>query len=125
MSFAFEIEVQKRYPVIRLEGSLIERYEAAGLLDEVDEYISSGQVTFVIDLKKLDYLNSSGLNVLLNVLTRTRNAGGEAIICNVSPKLKKLLIITKLDAVFSLATNKAMALKILNEKGKSTNEHGT
>jgi anti-sigma B factor antagonist len=125
MSFRFVVSTFNEFPIIKLEGNLIERVEAIELLAQVNEYLELGQTSLIIDLKKLDYLNSSGLNVLLNMLTRARNAGGEAVICNVSPKLSKLLVITKLDAVFSLASNQTEAHLILNNKGKSTHEHGT
>jgi anti-sigma B factor antagonist len=125
MSFRFEVATFNEFPIIKLEGNLIERVEAIELLAQVNEYLELGQTSLIIDLKKLDYLNSSGLNVLLNMLTRARNAGGEAVICNVSPKLSKLLVITKLDAVFSLASDQTEAHLILNNKGNSTHEHGT
>jgi anti-sigma B factor antagonist len=125
MAFKFKIDTHSEFPIIKLEGTLMERVEAIDLLATLNEYIELGQTSLIIDLKKLDYLNSSGLNVLLNMLTRARNAGGEAVICNVSQKLSKLLVITKLDAVFSLAANQIEAHQILNTKGNSTQNHGT
>lgn len=114
MSFDFTTEQKKTAVIIKPSGSLMERYEANELLDEIDDLLIEGNRYFVIDLKKLEYLNSSGLTVLLNILTKARNAGGEAIVCNVSTRLNKLLIMTRLDSVFTLAATQKEALQLLD-----------
>ena len=48
-------------------------------------------------------MNSSGLNVMINVLTKSRKAGGEVAIANVTKKIKELLIITKLNSFFNVS----------------------
>jgi anti-sigma B factor antagonist len=103
MPLEFGIDEQDGFPVIMLEGSLLERHEADDLLEEVKELIIEGNARIIIELSKLNYLNSSGLNVLLNILTKVRNADGEAVICGVNERLRTLLVITKLDAVFQIA----------------------
>jgi anti-sigma B factor antagonist len=105
MSLEFGINELDGFPVFELEGSLMERHEADDLLDEVNGFIAEGTTRVILELSKLNYLNSSGLNVLLNILTKMRNAGGEVVICGVNERLKTLLVITKLDAVFQLAKN--------------------
>jgi anti-sigma B factor antagonist len=102
MPLEFGINELDGFPVFELEGSLMERHEADDLLEEVNDLIAEGNTKVILELSKLDYLNSSGLNVLLNILTKMRNADGEAVICGVNDRLKKLLVITKLDAVFQL-----------------------
>jgi anti-sigma B factor antagonist len=103
MPLEFGIDELDGFPVILLEGSLLERHEADDLLEEVKELIEEGSTRIILELSKLNYLNSSGLNVLLNILTKVRNANGEAVICGVNERLRTLLVITKLDAVFQIA----------------------
>lgn len=103
MPLEFGIDELDGFPVVMLEGSLLERHEADDLLEEVKELIEEGSTRIIIELSKLNYLNSSGLNVLLNILTKVRNASGEAVICGVNERLRTLLVITKLDAVFQIA----------------------
>jgi anti-sigma B factor antagonist len=101
MKFDYEIEEENNLSVIFFQGNLIEKYEAENVLADVAELITEGKSNFIIDFKDFEYLNSSGLNVILNILTKSRIAGGETVICEVPDKLKKLFIITKLDAVFT------------------------
>jgi anti-sigma B factor antagonist len=113
MAFSFGIDELEGFPVLVLEGSIMERHEADDLLTEVDELIADGEMSMVIDLENLNYLNSSGLNVLLNILTKSRNSNGEVVICGVNERLKKLLVITKLDAVFQFSENCEAAVERL------------
>lgn len=113
MAFSFEIDEIENFAVFSLHGSLMERQEAQELLDEISEIIIDGRTRMILDLQHLDYLNSSGLNVLINLFTRARNANGEVVMCNINDKLQKLLVITKLDAVIQQTTNREEAAIML------------
>jgi len=101
----YTLENKDKITIIKLEGNLISEYENKALLDEVDEIISDNKSFFIIDLSKLENLNSSGLGGLITILTKSRKANGETYITNVSEKIKQLLIITKLNSVFNFAEN--------------------
>ena len=109
----FSIEAEQNVKVIHLTGSLISEYDSQGLLDEIAHCIEQGQSKFVIDLASLSSLNSSGLGVLINILTKARKAGGDAVIINVSETINKLLIITKLNSVFNFSGDLETAIKQL------------
>ncbi|HOY47752.1 MAG TPA: STAS domain-containing protein [Flavobacteriales bacterium] len=118
MAFSFELDESLAFPVFSLEGSLMERHEAQELLDETAELFAENKARIILDLQALDYLNSSGLNVLINIFTRARNAGGEVIMCNINDKLLRLLVITKLDAVIQQTKTTDEAIQVLSV-GKS------
>ncbi|MEZ5172757.1 MAG: STAS domain-containing protein [Bacteroidia bacterium] len=113
MAFEFGMDEEAGFPVLCLEGSLMEKHQAEDLMEEVQELLIEGSNNLILDLSNLNYLNSSGLNVLLNILTRARNAGGEVIISGVNERLKNLLVITKLNAVFQFSENPGEAVKRL------------
>jgi anti-sigma B factor antagonist len=118
MGFNFEIDQLSQATIIFFQGSLMEKYEAKELLTEVEECIAGNEVDFILDFENFNYLSSSGLAVLLGILTRSRSAGGDVVLVNVNEKLKKLLIITRLDNVFTTAESHENAALILSE-GKS------
>ena len=113
MAFTFEIEKEAAFPVLCLQGNLLERNEAQELLEETNDVIANETNKIIIDLEELDYINSSGLNVLLNIFTRVRNANGELVICHVNEKLKKLLVITKLHDVIKQTNSREEAATLL------------
>lgn len=110
MVFEYESRKENDVNVFTLTGELIDKNQAAGLLEEIDSLIEEGEKKFIFDLSGLKYINSSGLNVLIHTLTKARKAGGEALVANVSKKVNELLIITKLNTVFTVADTVDSAL---------------
>jgi len=54
--------------------------------------------------------------VLINILTKSRNSGGEAIITNVPEKINNLIITTKLNTVFAVTKSIEEALEMLTKQ---------
>lgn len=55
-------------------------------MEEIDSHPEGEHLNYVIDLSAFQYMNSTGLSVLLNILSKARKLGGEAIICAVPEK---------------------------------------
>jgi len=111
MEFEFKITQKVSYSLIKLSGNLIEKNQANSLIEEIDSHTEGEHLKYVIDLSSFQYMNSTGLNVLLNILTKARKSGGEAVICAVPEKINSLLVITKLNNVFSILENEEAAAK--------------
>src|SRR5688572_32819015 len=107
MSFSFELESKKDYGVVIPSGSLLSVFDGKEMLEAVDNDLKNHK-NFIVDLGKVNHLSSEGLNVLLHILTRSRNAGGETVLCNLSTHLESLLIITKLSNIFTITKDKKM-----------------
>ena len=116
MNFSYIIEEKHNFKIISLTGNLIEKNQAQPLLVEIDNLVTQGQNKFIVNLVELKYMNSTGLNVFLSILTKARNAGGEAVITNLSPKIKELLVITKLNAVFTITDDVESAIQKLGNQ---------
>ena len=111
MDFKYKITEKGSYAIVEMSGNLIEKNQATPLLDEIAALIAKGTTSFVISMENFKYLNSNGLNVLVNILTKSRKAGGDTTICSISDKIKELLIITKLNSVFTVAENLPAAIQ--------------
>ncbi|PCJ83987.1 MAG: hypothetical protein COA57_10095 [Flavobacteriales bacterium] len=111
MEFNYIVEEKSGFRVISLNGNLLDREMASEMLTTVDELIAKGQNHLIIDLKELDHINSNGLNVLITILTKARNAGGDSIITNIPEKVNKLFIITKLNTVFTVTDSRKAAFE--------------
>lgn len=105
----YRIEGQSGYQLVTLSGRLIEKNQADGLIGEFEGLISAGPKRYVLDLADLEYVNSTGLNLLIGMFTQARNSGGELVIGGISPKVKKLMVMTKLDSIFKIYTSVADA----------------
>ncbi|OWY21630.1 anti-sigma factor antagonist [Sphingobacteriales bacterium UPWRP_1] len=101
--------------LMHLHGSLIEQYHLPDVLTKVASNTTPQTINFIIDLQHITGINSSGLNLLLQVLTKTRNAGGETILINLPPTLHNLLIVTKLNSIFTIAHSLEQAIEMLGQ----------
>lgn len=88
--------------VLELVGKIIGGPDATTLNDKLHDLVEKGSKNVVADLSQVNWMNSSGLGILISALTTTRNAGGELKIAAATEKIKKLLTITKLTNVFTL-----------------------
>lgn len=113
MIFSYKSEKQNSIILFHLMGELIDRNQAIHMMAEVETAINDQNNKVVLNLENLKYLNSSGLNILINILTKTRKAGGDVAICCVNKKISELLLITKLNHVFNVCDNQDAAIKIL------------
>jgi anti-sigma B factor antagonist len=113
MVFNFSIEKHEQHAVISLSGSLIERGQADPLIKQAEALVQDGIIKWAIDLEQLSYMNSSGLNTLIQLLTKARNAGGEAVLYHMNKKINELMLITKLHTLFKIADSKADVQSLL------------
>lgn len=103
MQFDYKIRDEFGVTIIAMRGDLIDKSQGTGMIAEVEERIQNKQLKYIFDLAELKYMNSTGLNVLINLFTKTRREGGEVIIVNVNKKINELLIITKLTSLFIIS----------------------
>jgi anti-sigma B factor antagonist len=111
----FEQEIRNNAFVIKLSGDLIGENSGTNILDVVNNAINQKIMTCIIDISELRYINSSGIGVLITILTKFRNKGGEVYLMNPSENVKKLLVITKLNAIFQIVKSEEEVEK-LNKK---------
>ena len=96
----YELNQTGKITVISLSGNLFTDEQTKDIMEQVNAKIDEDQNLFIIDLGEMKFINSSGLNLLLSILTKARKSGGDVILTKISDQLSKLLVITKLNAVF-------------------------
>ena len=110
MNFAQEIKSDTL--ILRISGDLIGEDNGTRLVEAVNDAVGHKVMTCIIDISDLRYLNSSGIGVLITILTKFRNKGGEVYLMKPSESVKKLLAITKLNAIFQVVQSEEEALKL-------------
>jgi anti-sigma B factor antagonist len=96
---------------IRLSGDLIGEDNGAAVIEIVNNAIQEKALTCIIDISELRYINSTGIGVLITILTKFRNKGGEVYLMKPSENVQKLLVITKLNAIFQIIQSEAEITK--------------
>lgn len=89
------------HTVVEVHGE-VDVYTAPMLRERLIELISGGARSLVVDLSRVDFLDSTGLGVLVGALKRLRTAGGALALVCPKESLLKIFRITALDQVFTL-----------------------
>jgi anti-sigma B factor antagonist len=97
--------------IIRLSGDLIGEDNGSRILEVVTDAIQQSVLISIIDISELRYINSSGIGVLITILTKLRNKDGELYLLKPSESVKKLLVITKLNSIFQIIQSEEEVLK--------------
>ena len=108
----FEIKILKdsNYLLADIKGKLIIEQDGKNMFEQIDSNISKKCSNVVLNLKDLEYINSTGFNNLLKILIKSRNIGGDTFLCNINSVIETLLITTKLNTIFKVE-NKIENLK--------------
>lgn len=104
-------EIKGKALVIHFDGDLIGENNGPELVELTNEMLNKGTLNGVLNISNVRYINSSGIGVLITLLTKFRNKGGEMYIVNPSEHVNKLLIMTKLHSIFNIAASEEEAFK--------------
>jgi anti-sigma B factor antagonist len=85
--------------VLSVEGEIMGGADTKPLQDRVYAAIREGCPYVVLDMKQVDWINSSGLGTLMACLTTLRGSGGDLRLTNVSDRVRRPIEITRLDKV--------------------------
>jgi anti-sigma B factor antagonist len=86
--------------VLEPKGKIMGGPDATLMHNKLHDYIDQSKKKVVIDLAEVDWMNSTGLGILISGLTTLRNNQGDLKLANVTGKIESLLTITKLITVF-------------------------
>lgn len=102
MKLTYTTQKDQKADYLFIQGDLIGDEAGPKLVEVVSDAIQDGAKIFVIDLSEVRYISSSGIGLLITMLTKMRNSGGEVYLTAPSDHVKKLLIITKLNNIFTV-----------------------
>ena len=100
---ALEIEVRERegVAILDLHGKLA--VGGASLLREkVNEQMAQGCKQIVLNLKDVDYIDSTGLGMMVICYTSLQKAGGALKLVHLNRRNVELILLTKLSTVFQI-----------------------
>ena len=101
MELSMALRTVRGYSVLEVAGE-IDVYTAPQLRERLIALVESGSRQVVVDLGRVEFLDSTGLGVLVGALKRLRVVGGELLLVCAQERLLKIFRITGLDRVFQL-----------------------
>ena len=95
----FRIERRGETVVVGVPGPLIVGNRTE-LKDWVLDALDKGEKKFLIDFSQTGFVDSSGLGVIVTLRKKISERGGELRLSNLSPELKRVFELAKIDALF-------------------------
>jgi anti-sigma B factor antagonist len=87
--------------VVEVAGE-IDVYTAPRLREQLVDLVADGKYHLVVDMERVDFLDSTGLGVLVGALKRVRTHDGELALVCTQPRILKVFEITGLTKVFPM-----------------------
>lgn len=112
MPLAIQVGKEADPVVFHLAGRMTMSDPLNELEDQVKTMVKEGTRHVVLDLGKISYVDSTGLGVLVGVLTTVTRAGGDMQLSNVPPRIQALLDVSNLNQVFQIVKSAMLAPEI-------------
>ena len=91
---------QKGVYIVEVKGRLMGGRDTGDLDEKLYSIIGKNIKKAVVDLKNCDWINSSGLAILIHHYKKFRDMGGELKLANLANKVKQLIIVSRLTQIF-------------------------
>lgn len=88
--------------VITISGRLALGGDTERLDAAVKALLAKDVKKFVLDITALDYVDSSGIGMLVSCLTNAKKAGGELKLVGANPRIKRIFSMTGVDSIMSM-----------------------
>jgi len=109
------ITAENKPPIIELEGE-VDVYTAPQLKQQMIGLLEQGATALVVDLTRVEYLDSTALGVLIGGLKRLRERDGDMVLVCPSPRIRRVFEITGLDKIFDIYNAQSDAMESMGKE---------
>ncbi len=113
-----ELNIQKRragdVTILDLQGDITIGTSGVIINDAIKGLVEQGKNKVLLNLAKVNFVDSSGLGNLIASFNTVRGAGGEIKLLNLTKRVRDIMVITKLVTVFDVFDQELDALKSYN-----------
>jgi anti-sigma B factor antagonist len=99
-----------RVTILTVDGNLVIGESESLFKKTVVRLLEEGKVNLLVDMRRVNLLDSSGLGALVRAMTNSQKEGGQTKLLGAGPQVKRLLEMTKLDSVFENFTDMETAV---------------
>jgi len=100
--------------ILEVSGE-IDFHSSRELRDKFQEILEKKCSKLLVNLKKVSYIDSSGLATFVEALQRINRAGGKLVLMGLAPAVRGVFEIAKLDSIFALTDSEEKAFSVLTD----------
>ncbi len=101
----FKIDKLDDFTLIQILKEKLDTHIAPSLKSELVLLSGNGEHNILLDLGKANYCDSSGLSAILVANRLCKNADGVFVLAGLQPAVERLISVSQLDSVLTIATN--------------------
>ena len=99
-SLRIETREKNGVVILDLQGKLMGGPDAEAFKSTIYKNIEKGLKHVIVNLHSIDWINSTGMGILISGYTTLRRNGGDLRLLHVSDKIQSILYVTKLNTIF-------------------------
>lgn len=99
--------------VIDIHGE-INAFAENALMDAYTQVTSQGARAIILNFSGLDYMNSSGIGLLVTLLVRVKRQNQRLVACGLNDHYKQIFELTRLNEAITIYPGETEALAALN-----------
>ena len=96
--------------IIKITGRLDPGDNADQLYDMVQKFVEENEIDFLLDLRSVTYISSTGVGSLIKSYRSVLKQKGHVKLLSPSQSVRNILAISKLDGVFEIFSDESEAL---------------
>lgn len=96
--------------VVKICEERLDASTAPDFKNYVLDFVSKGKTRILLDLGKVDFIDSSGLGAIVTVLKRI-SGSGDLCICNPTEPVKNMFKLTRMERVFRIFNSEEEAVE--------------
>ena len=101
MDLGLDVKERNGWAVLSVQGE-VDVYTAPQFREQLIQLVDQGQRSILVDLEGVEFLDSTGLGVLVGGLKRLRSHEGDLLLVCTQSRILKVFEITGLTKVFSI-----------------------
>jgi anti-sigma B factor antagonist len=106
--------VEDDIAILNIAGRL-DLTSATELKNASRQFVTNGNCKLILNMGKVDFINSSGLGTLVSILKDVRSCHGRLKLSNLAPYVKEIFEITQLNNIFDICEDEKHACNALRE----------
>jgi anti-sigma B factor antagonist len=111
MSAELKVETEKikEAAVLKMEGD-VTSFAEGDLMGAFDAGLAAGDKKFILDFTKVEYINSSGIAIIIQILSKAKKTEARVLCCGLTPHFQKVFEMVGLKKYTEILGNREEAL---------------
>lgn len=88
--------------IVTISGKMMGGPDTGELDEKLYALLGKANKNAIVDLAGCEWINSSGLSILIHHYKKFKEAGGELRLANLTDKIERIMVISRLTEVFTV-----------------------